>query len=237
MDQLRQKYTNWLINQNLNYALKFNGTNQYASLGTMGNFGSNLGSGFYCKVPIQTPSTSQGFIWGVQNPYIQLQANSAANGANVNHALQFTTYDTSNNLLRGGCNSPTINFNDGQKHTIEIDITYSTNTIVIKIDGTVQTITYDTQGTPHTFSNFAGSLFLGCRNQNGTPDSFFACTLDNFQIGTSASNIFASYAFDQSHGNPLGDLMSNNPPLIAHGTPIPKQQPGRFFFPSAMRGL
>jgi hypothetical protein len=173
----------------------------------MGDFGSNLGSGFYAKFDITTTSTSQGYIFGAQNPYVQLQANSLANGSVSNHALQFTTFDTSNNLLRGGCNAPTIDFNDGVQHTIELSADYATNTITISIDGVSQTITYDTQGTPSTFANFAGSMFIGGRNQNGNFDSPFAFTIDNLLLGTASDSLYGSYTF--SEGVSSGALLVN----------------------------
>ena len=211
MDQLRQKYTNWLINQNLNYALKFNGINQYASLGTMGNFGSNLGNGFYNSFQIQTTNTTLG-EFGQYNG-----ANSVMIGLNAigfeslgaGH-LAFFLNDSANNNALIGYTTNNTNFNDGNKHIIVITANPATNIITISVDSAPQAITYIAQQTPSSFGNFGKNFCLGGRQTyTGAYDEFFACTIDNFQIGTSSSVLYGNYKMDEGSGTTIADSSGN----------------------------
>jgi len=202
MDQLRQKYTNWLINQNLNYALKFNGINQYASLGTMGNFGSNLGNGFYCKSDITIPSYQlYTYIFGTYggNEGVGLTMYSPT-------ALQFQIKDNNGLTLQGHF---TANIFDGNKHTLEITAISSTNTIVANVDDSPSTVGYIAQQTPATFVNFQNQMNIGARRNGGNNQNPLACTLDNFQIGTSSSVLYGNYKMNEGSGTTIADSSGN----------------------------
>jgi len=206
------------------FALQFNGSTNYVSLGTLGNLGSNLGSGFYCKFDIKTTSTSQG-IFGYStgsNQIIEVGLNTNAAWTDVaNHGLTIYLNANNNLLLSGGTSAPTINFNDGATHTIIFTATPATNTITLSIDGVNQTVAYGGQQTPSTFVNFSSNFFIGARNNVGSPNLFLACTLDNFRIGTSSSNIYGSYLFNEGKGTITADSSGNGNNGTLAGSPLP----------------
>lgn len=200
--------------------IQFDGVQNYVSLGTMGNFGSNLGSGFYCKFDIKTTSTAK-VNFGLYNNgltcvIIAFNTNYIAS-ANVANEINFVVYDDSNKQLAGGLSSP-ITFNDGNLHTIIITANFGTNTITISIDGNVGSIGYSKQQTPSNFHNFGQNFLLGAFSQNGTAQQFMPCTLDNILLGTSSSVLYGNYPF-------MGDVkdysgQGNNGTL--NGNPLPK---------------
>lgn len=118
--------------------------------------------------------------------------------------------DPSGNTLEGGCTSPSINFNDGSTHELTFIVDFSAKTITIKIDGTSQTITYNSQQALSGFTNFTNKWYIGARDANGTADNYFAATFDNFSIGTSAGALYGKYLMDDGSGTSVADSSGNS---------------------------
>jgi hypothetical protein len=167
----------------------------------MGNFGSNLGSGFYCSFQIKTTSTASASFGDVDaTQLIKIFFNNTGN-----HQLRLQIYDNAGNILDGYNATPTINFNDGGTHTVVITANFSTQVIVMTIDGIAQTVSYNTQMALSTWINFAYAFYIGARNSTGTAQQFYACTLDNFQIGTSPTALYGNYLFNEGSGTTTAD--------------------------------
>jgi hypothetical protein len=96
-------------------ALTFDGSQNYLNLGTMGNFGANLGSGFYASFQIKTTQTAQAIfgttLTGTKAAEIGFNTNSSFNSASS--ALAFYLRGNSSGTLMGGVNSPSVTWNDG----------------------------------------------------------------------------------------------------------------------------
>lgn len=191
-------------NLTTDYAVEFDGSQNYANLGTLGSFGSNIGSGFYCKFKIKTTATGIGsFGFGATSVQIvRIGFNKSKTEANLNHALQITMRNNSaGKLLRGAAESPTINFNDGTTHEIEYIVLPATNSITIKIDGVSQTITYQEVQSPIEFVNLSANPFcFGGSRYNGALSEAIACTVDDFLIGTNSSTLYGSYNCNEASG-------------------------------------
>ena len=210
------------------YALQFDGSQNYISLGTMGNFGSNLGSGFYCSFQIKTTQTAlaeMGFYVG--DTAVMLGFN--ATGFEVSGAGKLAFFTQSHSIVSGssrfiGNTTNTTNFNDGNIHTIVFTASYAAGgTLTILVDGVSQAITISqVMGSSPTFQNFTEPFYLGGRYSGGLSNPL-ACTLDNFQIGTSANNLFGSYIGGRQAGSGTTLLdtsgKGNNGTLT--GTPVP----------------
>jgi hypothetical protein len=194
-------------------ALQTDGSQNYISLGTLGNLGSNLSNGLYIDFWINTTATgykSQGLYDG-GNYYIQYQLNSnIAAGNALNHGLAMYLSDPSGNVLQGGAASPTINFNDGSNHHVNFTVNFSAQTIAISIDDVAQSVAYQTQQALSSFTNFSKAFYVGARNENGTAGNYFAATYDAFKIGTSSSNLYGNYQMNEGVGTTVTDTSGNS---------------------------
>lgn len=198
-------------------ALQFDGSQNYVDLGTMGNFGGNLSNGFYCSFDIRTTSTALGYILGTINTgtatLIQIFANGDNAGSNVNHSLALQIRDNNGGAgnLQAACETPTINFNDGLKHTVVFGWVAGTQVITISIDGVSQSVTYNvSKATPTTFSNFGFSMTVAARNVRSAIGGYFACSLDNLKIGTASSTLYGYYLMDEGTGTTTADTSGNS---------------------------
>jgi len=202
------------------FAIQPDGSQSYASLGTLGNFGSNLGSGFYCSFQIKTTQTTEGYFFGEFNEAssqeITVLANQAGNGI-----VTIYMQDANNKSLSAQSTSAT-NINNGSVHSVVVTIIPSTNTITLSIDGSSIPITYTNQHTPATFNNFTSSFYLGGESRYGLGNPI-ACTLDNFQIGTSSSNLYGQYMgiYQKGTGTTLHDSSGNGNDGTLEGSPVP----------------
>jgi len=199
-----------LLNQSLPYALSYDGVHSYTSLGTMGNFGSNLGNGFYCSFQIKTTQTTVGAAYGILNT-----------GSVTGMSLDLNMYSSTSHRIffrdnNGNQFIPrfTFNFADGNLHTVVISVNFATQTVTITVDGNnITPSAYDSNQVLTTFSNLAFNMFLGGRNNrnNSVVNESLACTLDNFQIGTSSSVLYGSYLGSRQtgRGTTLYDVSGN----------------------------
>jgi hypothetical protein len=187
-----------------NYALQFDGNQNYVSLGTMGNLGSNLGSGFYMKFNIQTTQTTifDFGVYGGNSPnssaVIYFNADQAAN--NVSGKIRVFVQGGSGGGILCGATTSATTYNNGSTHTIEVIINVGSQTVAINFDGASQAISYENQNTITGFNNFIYSFVLGARYDQGTIDKFGACTLDNVLIGTTSSSLYGVYYFNDGSG-------------------------------------
>ncbi len=195
------------------FALLFDGSQNYVSLGTMGNFGSNLGSGFYCKFQIKSTITSYS-----EMGYTGGQALIIAVGGYSGDGMRLYIRDNSSNVLAANVASPSIAWNDGNLHTLIYTANFTTQVITISVDGVSQTVFYENQSPSYSFVNFTGNpVGIG----SALSGSFLACTLDNFQIGTSSSVLYGSYGFNEGTGTTTADASGNNNTGTLTGSPVP----------------
>lgn len=206
------------------YALAFDGTQNYVSLGTLGNFGSNLGNGFYCSFQIKTTQISLAEFgeFGGGSTFFIIGFNETASGGNTSGALELDI-TAAGQRLRGGVNSsPTVIWNDGNVHAIVMTANFTTKTITIVIDGQSQTITYSNTGSLTSFSNFTQAHYIAARWFSGSAGNFLACTLDNFQIGTSSSVLYGNYGMNDGPGSTtIVDSSGNGNTGTLTGNPLP----------------
>ncbi len=203
---------NWSANA-WSDGVTFDGTQNYATLGTMGNFGSNLGSGFYAKFYIITSSTSIGGFGfgkaGNQIIKVGLNSNKSETVSSGNIAVVIRN-NVSSKLLRAATTSPSVTFNDGKQHSIEVIVLPATNSVTIKIDDVSQTMDYNETQSPSEFSNLSTDDFcIGAVSYGGVRNSFFACTLSNLYLGTSASSIYGKYYLNEGTGTSIADSSGN----------------------------
>ena len=214
-DEVNGALGSLVVSDLFDYALTTDGSQNYINCGTLGTFGSNLGSGFYCSFQIQTTSTQQGSFGVEHSSYsginqVQIGFNGGANGTQTNHSMFF--YLASNNY-NYECfrytSSPTINFNDGNIHTITISVNVPSQIVTLTIDGVSQSLnsSFSNGNTPN-WVNFGDPFYLGAA-YNGGPAIPLACTLDNFEMGTSSSAIYVSYAMNDGIGTSVADASGN----------------------------
>lgn len=204
----------------------FDGVQNYLNLGKLGTFGSNLGSGFYCKFQIATSSAVKEFQ-GYQNnltdgnQQVSLVFNATGNNTSLSGAIQLLIRDSTGLLLRGG-SSGSIGFNDGKLHTVILTANFSTNTITVSIDNTSQAVNYLSQQTPATFVNFSTSFVIAALDLNDvTFNNFFQHNLSSFVIGTSASSLYGSYLFNEGTGSTTADSSGQSNTATLTGSPKP----------------
>lgn len=206
------------------FALSFDGSQNYVDLGPMGSFGSNLGNGFYCKFLIKTTSTAVGVsgmdYTGTHHNVIQLAFNIGSSSGSGKLRLYIT--DNNNNWFGNAVNSPTISFNDGSVHTLEFIANIVAKTLIVNIDGVSQTVTNIVNNTLSTFVNFPEAFYIGAQKSDAGVNSFFACILDNFQIGTSSAVLYGNYAMNDGPGaTTIIDSSGNGNTGTLNGSPLP----------------
>lgn len=206
-----------------NYALQFDGSQNYVNLGTMGTFGADASAGFYTSFDIRTTSTTVnrvilGTFASSNKNTIRLFYNSSVDGGATGR-LEVQMYDNLSHKLDGYFTNATIS--DGTRHQIILTATPSTNTITALVDGATQTITYKNLETPSSFVNFPNNFVLGANNNNGTPANFIACVLDNVQLGVAANNLYGSYSMDEGAGTTTADSSGKGNTGTLTGTPVP----------------
>lgn len=200
------------------FALKFDGSQNYLNLGTLGTFGSNLGSGLYLSFTLQTSSvaTSIGLMGEIKagnTDTIRLILNLGG----VPGQLSLSFYDHTGNQIVGNITAPALV--DGTPHAVTI--TATTTTIAMTVDGVDQTVNYTNQQTLSSFVNIPLNFIVGGFNNNGTPQNFAAITIDKIQIGTSSSNLFASYNMLEGAGTTTADSSGKGNTGTLTGSPLP----------------
>ena len=200
-----------------NYALQFDGSQNYLSLGSLGSFGSNMGSGFYCQFQIQTTSTANAYFGAVNNMRIIIGLNRTTASANTSGIIRLQLMDTGSGNINVQTTSAT-NFNDGNIHTLTfLWAGGSATTVTISVDGVSQALTYANQTALSSFANFSTALYMGAAFNSGAT-AYLPCTLDNLYIGTSSSSLYGEYYMNEGTGTTTADSSGNgNTATLAKG--------------------
>lgn len=191
------------------YALQFIEANKsLLNLGTLGNLGGQLSDGFYLKFDVKTTQLSSLHGFGIY-------ASNASSRfwLEISHTISIVLGENTQNGKKLGAYATNYKkLNNGERHTVEIQMYPATNVITIKIDEVVQGITYTFQGTPAAFNNFTGNVYFGARNNNQFNNAFeryFTGVLDNIKIGTSSGAVYGSWGLNEGSGTTSTDLSGN----------------------------
>lgn len=208
--------------------IQLDGSQNHMSMGALGNLGSSLGSGFYAAFSLRTTATTSQCVIGGGNSGSTTAAliyiNATSGGSvNDNRVRVFLRADDGK-LIDCGTSADYV-FNDGKFHNFVITADGATNTVTVTIDGNSQGITYGTQTTPATFSNFTHALALGTRNNAGSFSGYLNGLVKNVSVGTSAGALYGVYSLtgnvlDTSGNNNHGTLIGSPPPLFVSRTVI-----------------
>lgn len=191
----------WVVGK-IGKALDFDGSNDYVDIGTMGTFGSELGSKTitiesWVKIPLGTIAAIAvlGTINIGDNTLLHLKINvDSAEGALVG-GLNVAIRDEDDNLLRGGKNNDT-GIVDGTWHHLVVVINSSGVTINFYLDSSLLTTDYDSQNTPDNTANFDFPMTIGARNIRGVISDLFDGVIDEVAIynrALTASEIKSHY--------------------------------------------
>jgi len=149
-------------------------TDDYINVGTLGTFGSEMGTNkptmeFWHKSS-NTDAHGMGlYTAGSSDLFVKLNYDSD----NTNQAGYIRAWmkDDSARILQGAVNSNT-GISDGSSHYIVIRWDAPNDNIDIFVDGVEKTFTYKAQGTPNSFNNFSKDFSLMAINVDGTQSSF-----------------------------------------------------------------
>jgi lysophospholipase L1-like esterase len=187
-----------------NSAIELDGINQYVSLGTLGNFGSNLGNGLYISFDIKTTQTTKasfGFFNDGTTLGIRPKLNMDQSG-NLSSGKIGLYFRAHNGAFIDAATTSATDFNDGQIHNIEISV--SGDTVTIKVDGDSKPISYRAQTTLTSFANLGYAFAIGASNGRGVFSEFLNGIVDNFKIGTLTS-LYGEYSFDEGTGTTVAN--------------------------------
>ncbi len=207
-------------------AVLFDGGGAHVNLGLMGNMGSNLGSGLYIKIDLLSDFSGDGTLIGTGSSGSQY-FKIGVNGGGVDR-FTITLRDNAGLNLSGRVHSlPT---RDRNKRTIEIQLTPSTNTIEVWVNGVAQTIVYTAQQSPTTFVNFTRKVSVGCRDNGfGTNVEGSRGIFDNLRIGINPSTLYGiyncndtSFPIQDSSGNSNHGTAGGSPQLVLGFDQMPK---------------
>jgi len=214
------------------YALKFDGSQNYLNLGTLGNLGSNLGSGFFLEFKIKTTITATR-IWGVSNStgnqqmFIYLNADRST--ANVAGLLSFLFVSPAGSSILGGTYLDT-SFNDGKVHTVKFLATMNPAVVRVFVDNVEYSVNYSNQSNLSGFINFDRGFYLGARDQ-GAANSHTDCSIDGVKIGTSPTDLYGSYSFSEGTGSTTANNVTSGASATLVGSPLPSWIPGYDYLP------
>lgn len=204
-----------------NFALQFDGTQNYVDFGTMGTFGSSLTNGAYVSFTIKTTDTGSNkrvfsVLTGSNKMAIQAFINNTQSGS-----IKFIIADDNAHTLNKEALS--ANINDGNVHAVVITADVVAMTAVITVDGISQSLNDSNVGTLGTFVDFNQHLVMGTLNNNGTINNTVALagTIDNFKIGTSSTTLFGSYGFNEGTGITTADVSGKGNTGTLTGSPTP----------------
>ncbi len=166
----------------VNQGIRFDGVNDSVGTGTLGSFGSGIGSPTSISLWFKTTSTAVGTLLGTMNA-----ANTTAYMVRTNvgtpGTIQFFMRDDANRTLRmyGGSG-----LNDGRWHHLAVVTNPSSMNGQIWIDGVSQAVAYTgSSGSLTTFSDFVFPLALGVLN-GASPVQYHAGSLDEVAIWSRA---------------------------------------------------
>lgn len=178
-----------------NTGVTFDGTNDYVSLGGLGNFGSSLttNNGFSFVLWVNTTSTASGSLIGLRNgagsnQNLVFQINRSSSDAQSTNALRLYVRDQANHQLAGGVNAPVTSITDGAWHMLAVSVTTTgTPSINFYIDGAsagATTMNFTNALVPANLGNFSvGALGTSFGAGPGfTPSGFYNGSMDEVGI-------------------------------------------------------
>ena len=202
------------------FALTFDGSQNYVSAaGTLNtSFYGGLGSTtlqFWCLV--QTTQTSIGTLFGQSG--VNCRINCGAAEANSSGRISVMIGDDTALILRGYTTNAT-SVNDGNVHFVLVTANCASNTVTISVDGTPQTISYDLQQTPHTFTSTSRFYGFGAENYFGTMRNFLNGSMDLINLGTTATS-YAKFDLNTPGGTTTADSSGQGNTGTLVGSPPP----------------
>lgn len=143
----------------------YNGSNAYTTTKV-----TSIKNNMSFSAWVKTTTTSNGRIIGAYDGtnYLQVELRGSNNLLNLEMPNFAFTFDITG-------------FNDGSAHHIEFDFDLSSNSANGYLDGVSKTINYTTQNnqTPFTLGR---ALWIGARNNQGSPDGYFTGNFKDFKI-------------------------------------------------------
>lgn len=207
------------MERNLAQGVTFNAVN-YLDLGTLGNLGSSLASGFYCKFTISNGNLiAIDSLWGFQHSgtasKIIIVLNSGVKGG-----IKLRVMDVVGLSVTAHTTSPTV-IADGNAHTVILQSDpITTKTISIIVDNANQPLTYDATDTLGTLANFDAGFNVGTMFYDGSHISGTKCNLHEFKMGISASNLYVDLPLTEGSGVTARDVSGrgSNATLVSSPT-------------------
>jgi hypothetical protein len=223
-------------------ALTFDGINDYANVGTMGTFGSELNTStaeFWIKT--ETTATS-GVIKVIDSPsemVYAIELNRKLDGAcgpmpGVGNTL-FYVRDASMKVFARYIDTPIY---DNQWHHVAWRLSdASSNQMQVYVDGVLQTLMGTCSQSPSNFVNWNQFLALGAGNNRGNQvEGFMEGLLDDVRIWNIARSpyaierarlrvfndeepgLVAYWLFNETVGTTIQDSVYNHPGTLVNGT-------------------
>lgn len=201
----------------MGWALQCDGIDDYISLGTLGNFGSQRRNSII-EITFKTPKNyAPGAVKTLYGQYNSMSVGSALRvdlcaDKNIAYTVGKTHF-----YIRDEANASTISCEmsnaaiyDGNYHTLKIDYSDVTSSVLrVYIDGSLQSLSYRIEQKIGVCSNFIYPLIVGARNSAGNINGFSAVAVKDIKI-TLNSTIFAEYPIDEGTGTTINDTSGNS---------------------------
>jgi len=162
----------------------FDGTNDYVTCGTLGNYGSQMATnGITLEFIFSSTYTAAikqfGTINTGINTLLAINFNRDENDAYSAKKTSLGIRSNGNVYLVGAINTDIYT---GDFFIVSIVRQANTNQISFYINGVQQTTIYGLTGNPTSFSNFENSFTVGAINSRGTIINNLACSIPSFKI-------------------------------------------------------
>lgn len=188
-------------------ALTFDGSTDYLSCTTMGSFGSGIettDATFCCWLKTTTTTTMRVFgTYDGSNQIWQLQLNTSPNNTSnqQGHLRMFCRdVDGSGNNLQFGVASDQ-GYTDGAWHSLVMSFDGPANTGYLWVDGASQAVSYNNQGTPDNWNDWAYAMLVGGVNAGGTPTPEYVGSLFDVRFYSRLFNDADAAAYHYGRGS------------------------------------
>jgi hypothetical protein len=155
------------------------GVDDYISYTTLGSFGSTYGASHAVALTVETATTGTGqTVFGCNDGtpgqlFHLYRINKGQTGA-----VGFLIQDDNGNRLEGSTGD--IGINDGSRHRVVFNVVdTSNNNVEIWVDGSEQTVSFSSQGSPSSFSDYSDPFYSHAQNQQGAADNHYEGVLDD----------------------------------------------------------
>ena len=194
-----------------NYALEFDGINDYVNVGTMENFGGNLGQNFDIEFWIKTTTTSQECIHGVANYGITTLLQVGTNEFGSAGDIEFFIRDNTGKRLALYSAGNLVNTGAWVKVKFVKAGGNAANNITLYINDTFQPLNAFYNEGPSSFSNFEYPMAVGARNLRGILRDYFTGQIASLKIDHADG---ADWPMNEGSGSTVVDNSTNT----NHGT-------------------